>query len=264
MTQGLLIKKDIINYPQHYFVAQSKSLDARIAEVNLTEDEITSITVGHTKKVIKDKLLGVFKIGEIVSEIINWNSAIDEDLKEAKKEYLLAQYFEKNDHNEHALSQITAFLSSPQGNTIFNKILRILDDTPPDIELSDHLSSALQYIIQNDFERLFEEHKYALAQIEKLTPQALTIMADFEQWPLIRLGSSTSTGTKITSDWLFEFTNAYCESKNIHDASLVNRVQHSINDLISSRLIEAHRTDSGSAKCMIADVGKSLLPYIQS
>jgi len=264
VTKGQLIKKEIISYPEHYFGAQSKTLDARISEVNLSEEEVNEISSDHTKKFIRDKALGLFKIGEIVSEIINWNESVDEDLKEAKKEYLLAQYFEKNDQNENALSQIKEFLSSPQGNTIFNKILRILDDTPPDLELSNHLSSTLQYIVQNDFERLFEEHKYALSQIEKLTPQALTIIADYNSWPLITLGSSTSSGSKITSDWLFEFTHAYCESKNIYDQGLKNRVQHSINELISTRLIEAHRTESGKAKCAVTDVGRGLLPYVNA
>ena len=264
MAKGQLIKKDIISYPKHYFELQSKLLDSRIAEVHLSKEEMDEISSTHTKKFIRDKVLGLFKIGEVVSEIINWNESVDEDLKEAKKEFLLAQYFEKNDQNEQALSQLKEFLSNAQGNTIFNKILRILDDTPPDLELSNHLSSALQHIVQNDFEKLFEEHKYALSQIEKLTPQALTIMSDFKNWPLIKLGSSTSTGTKITSDWLFEFTQAYCKAKGISDKSLINRVQHSINDLISSRLIEAHRNGNSQAKCVIAEVGKGLLPYIST
>ena len=264
MAQGQSIKKDIIIYPKHYFALQSKSLDSRIAEVHLSKEKINEISSTHIKKFIRDKALGIFKIGEIVSEIINWNESVDEDLKEAKKEFLLSQYFEKNDQNEQALSQLKEFLSNAQGNTIFNKILRILDDTPPDLELSNHLSSALQYIVQSDFEKLFEEHKYALAQIEKLTPQALTIMSDFKNWPLIRLGSSTSSGTKITSDWLFEFTQAYCIIKGINDKNLINRIQHSINDLISARLIEAHRTEDNQAKCIIAEVGKGLLPYINT
>lgn len=261
MSKGQLIKKEIITYPEHYFGAQSKSLEARISEINLSKEEENEIVSDHTKRFIRDKALGLFKIGEIVSEIINWNESVDDDLKEAKKEYLLAQYFEKNDQNELALSQIKEFLSNPQGNTIFNKILRILDDTPPDIELSNHLSSVLQHIVKNDFERLFEEHKYALSQIEKLTPQALTIISDYKNWPLIQLGSFTSSDTKITSDWLFEFTQAYCQVKGINNQSLINRVQHSIHDLISSRLIEAHRT-KGGVKCIVTEVGKSLLPYI--
>lgn len=264
MANGQLIKKDIISYPNEYFNLKSRSLDSRINEVHISQEEINEISSTHTKKFIRDKALGLFKIGEIVSEIINWNESIDEDLKEAKKEFLLAKYFEKNDQNEHSLSQLKEFLSNPQGNTIFNKILRILDDTPPDLELSNHLSSALQYIIQNNFKKLFEKHKYALSQIEKLTPQALTIFKDYKNWPLINLANSTSSGTKITSDWLYEFTQAYCNKKGISDQNIINRVQHSINDLISSRLIEAHRTQSGQAKCYISDIGKDLLSYIDN
>jgi hypothetical protein len=88
VTKGQLIKKEIINCPGHYFGAQSKSLDARIAEVNLSEEAVSEISSDHTKKFIRDKVLGLFKVGEIISEIINWNESVDEDLKEAKKEYL--------------------------------------------------------------------------------------------------------------------------------------------------------------------------------
>ena len=40
MTKGQLIKKEIINSPDHYFSAQSKTLDARISDVNLSEQEV--------------------------------------------------------------------------------------------------------------------------------------------------------------------------------------------------------------------------------
>jgi len=264
VTKGLLIKKEILNHPEHYFSAQSKSLEARVSEVKLSEDEENEIVKDHTQKFVRDKVLGAFKIGEIVSEIINWNDSVDEDLKEAKKEYLLAQYFEKNDHNKEALSQIKSFLSDAQGNTLFNKILRILDDSPPDIELADHLSKALQHMVNNNFHKLFDQHKYALSQIEQLTPQALTILSDHGSWPLIKLGSYTSMGSKISSDWLNEFTQAYCGAKGIYEPGIMNRVKHSINELISTRLIEAHSVAESNAKCNITQVGQLLLPYINA
>ena len=82
MAQRESIKKDIIIYPEHYFALQSKSLDSRIAEVHLSKEKINEISSTHIKKFIRDKALGIFKIGEIVSEIINWNESVDEDLKE--------------------------------------------------------------------------------------------------------------------------------------------------------------------------------------
>ena len=264
MSKGELIKKEIISHPEHYFNAQSKSLDARLKNVKLSSEEEKQIHSAHTKKFIRDKALGFFKIGEIVSEIINWNESVDDDLKDAKKEYLLAQYFEQNEQNEQALSQLKEFLSNPQGNTIFNKILRILDDSPPDIELASHLSSALDFIVTTRFSQLFEQHKYAISQIEKLTPQALTILADNKSWPLITLGSYSATGTKLSSDWLIEFTDSYCQSKYIHDEGVKTRVRHSINELISTRLIEAHLAGEKIAKCIVTQVGKTILPYINA
>ncbi|WP_217557806.1 hypothetical protein [Vibrio metschnikovii] len=264
MSKGELIKKEIISHPEHYFGAQSKSLDARISEVKLSEEQENEVAKEHTKKFLRDKALGLFKIGEVVSEIINWNESVDEDIKEAKKEYLLAQYFEQNDRNEEALSQLKEFLSNPQGNTLFNKILRILDDTPPDVELADHLTKALKHIVDNNFYKMFDQHKYALSQIEQLTPQALTILSDYRSWPLIHLGSYTSMGGKVSSDWLVEFTQAYCQAKGIRDAGVVNRVKHSINELISTRLIEAHTIAESNAKCNITQVGQLLLPYIDA
>ncbi|MDV6343149.1 hypothetical protein [Nitrosomonas sp. Is37] len=262
MSKGELIKKEIIGYPDYYFGAQSKSLEDRLENVKLSVEEEREIQSQHAKKFIRDKVLGLFKLGEIVSEIINWNESVDEDLKEAKKEYLLSQYFEKNDQNEKALSQLKDFLSSPQGNTLFNKILRILDDSPPDMELANHLSSALQHIVSNSFYQLFEQHKYALSQIEKLTPQALTILSDHRGWPLINLGSYSANGTKVSSDWLIEFTDTYCRAKNVLDQGMITRVRHSINELISTRLIEAHLTGQSGARCVVTPVGETLLPYI--
>lgn len=264
MSTTELIKKEIIGHPEHYFGAQAKSLDARLENVKLSTEEEGEIQSQHTKKFIRDKALGLFKIGEIVSEIINWNESVDEDLKEAKKEYLLAQYFDKNDKNEKALFELKEFLSSPQGNTLFNKILRILDDSPPDMELANHLSSALQHVVSNRFHQLFEQHKYALSQLEKLTPQALTILSDHHNWPLIKLGSYSANGTKVSSDWLLEFTDAYCQAKHVSDSGIITRVRHSINELISTRLIEAHLTGQSGARCIVTPVGESMLPYINA
>lgn len=264
VTKNELVKKEIIDRPDHYFNSQEITLGARLKEIKLSEEIEKGIQTDHAKEFIRDKILGFFKIGEVVSEIINWSESVDKDLKEAKIEYLLAQYFAKNDQNEEALLQIMSFLTNPQGNTLLNKIIRILDDTPPDIELSNHLSNVLRYIVNSRFAELFEEHKYALSQIEKLTPQSLTILADKDSWPPIKLGSYTASGSKITSDWLSEFTQAYCQSKHINDQGIVTRVQHSINELISMRFIEAHLLKDKNTGCFLTQVGESLYPYINA
>lgn len=264
MSDGELIKKEILSTPGYYFSAQEKSLDARIDKVRLTDEVEAEITKSKAKKLVRDKVLGLFKVGEIVSEFLNWNESLDGDLREAKKEYLLAEYFEQNENNSLAISELKKFLSSPQGNTLFNKILRVLDDSPPDIELAKHLSLALQHIVKSDFYKLFEQHKYALSQIERLTPQALSILSDYRNWPILSIGSYSASGSKITSDWLMEFSQAYSTQKGINESEMQNRVRHSINELISVRFIEAHLVGEKRAQCKVTSVGRSLLPYIDA
>ena len=41
-----------------------------------------------------------------------------------------------------------------------------------------YLANALNYITNNDFVIMFEDHKYALALIEQQTPQTLTILGN--------------------------------------------------------------------------------------
>lgn len=257
-------RAEIITTPEYYFSAQSKTLESRLEAIKISEEEERRISKTHTNKFIRDKLLGLFKAGEIISEIIKWNDSVDEEIKEAKKEHLLLQYFEKNDTNELALKNIQEFLSNAQGNTLFNKILRILDDTPPDRELSDHLANALRYIVNNKFKELFEEHKYALSQIEKITPQSLTILSDSSSWPIITPRSIAASGSRVTSEWITEFSEAYAMIKKIDNPKMTRRISHSISELESTGLIEARFIRGIGLECIMTEVGRTILPYINT
>lgn len=254
--------KTLISQPGHYLTNKSKDLDEILDGITLPDGTEELIVSGTTKKLIRDKILGLFKVGEIISTILNWNEEIDKDIKEAKRDHLLAIYFQKNEINATAITDLKRFLSNPQGNTLFNKIVRILDDSAPDQILIEHLSSALTHIISTDFTALFEEHKYALSQIEQISPQALAILADEENWPQMTLESYSSSGTRIQSDWLKEFNHAYSISKRIIDGPTQSRVRYSISELLTRRIIEAHLVGNNTAKCVVTDIGKLLIPYI--
>ncbi|MEH7299373.1 hypothetical protein [Neobacillus drentensis] len=247
-----------------FLQASGKTLEKRLEEIALTDQEENEIVKDRTIKTIRDKGLSLFgTVGDVISTFLNWNDDVNDDLSEAKKMVLLEQYFNKSDSHEKAISMLKDFLTNPQGNTLFNKILRILDDSPPDEELMQHLSSVLKVIIDSGmFEELFDQHKYALSQIERLTPQALSIIADYKQWPAIRLGHSISFGPKVTSDWFSEFTNEYCAKKGIRDQDKYKRVQHSVIELQRQGLMEALKGQDGLTHCELTHVGTDLLPYI--
>ncbi|WP_298899779.1 hypothetical protein [uncultured Psychroserpens sp.] len=261
-----IIKKGIIQSPIEYFDHQSKSLEERLEDVKLTEEQENEIVADKTVKTIREKTLGLFKIGDLINTVLNWNDEIDNDLKEAKKEYLMNSYFQKTDQTEESIKKIKELLTSPQGNTIFNKILRILDNTPPDLELTEHLSNVLKNIVDTDFVGLFEDHKFAINQIEMLTPQALTLLSDYsnwENWKAVR-GYFSSDGVRISSNWSREFVNAYSASKGIINGSMKSKISNSMNDLIKNQYVEGRLIQQSQfCEAFITDIGKLIIKYLK-
>ncbi|WP_163527353.1 hypothetical protein [Halobacillus ihumii] len=250
--------------PKSYLSTQAKSLEKMLKDIELTEEEKERIVSDNSKKIVVDNGLSFLgPVGGVVSAILNWNDGINQEMAEAKKLVLLQQYFDKTNSLESSLGDLKDFLISPQGNTLFNKILRLLDDSPPDRELSDHLSTVLKNLVDNgDFEKLFEKHRYALSQIERLTPQALTIISDYRTWPPIKLGASMQFGPKVTSDFYSEFSQAYCREKGISDDVIFNRIQHSVIELQRLGLMEAFNTEQRETRCKLTFIGEDLLTYI--
>lgn len=254
---------NIAQYPSEYLNAMGKTLEARLQETEI-EDQKQEIIKEKGLKAIRDTGLSLLGgVGDVISTVLDWNEQVNEDLTEAKKMILLEQYLNKADDHENSINMLKDFLTSPQGNTLFNKILRVVDDSPPDLELTKHLSITLRKIVENGrFEELFEQHKYALAQIESLTPQALTIISDYRQWPPIKIdGVLISEGPKITSDWSGAFTRSYCKFKGVSDEAKYKRVLHSVIALQSQGLIEAFRGNKADF-CRLTHVGEDLLAYI--
>lgn len=137
---------------------------------------------------------------------------------------------------------------------------------PPDVDLIRYLSSSLKHIAESDFISLFESHKYALAQIEKLTPQSLSILSDHKIWPQFSINAFSANGGKITSDWLEYFVRVYAPMKGIQDQALSSRLLHSLNDLRSYRLIDAWLVQGQEKQghVVLSDVGQSIISYIDT
>ncbi|PPA68434.1 hypothetical protein [Jeotgalibacillus proteolyticus] len=247
-----------------YLQIQKRTLESRLDKIDLSKDKHAEIIKGETLKNVRDKGLSLLgPMGDVINTVITWNDDINQNINEAKKMILLEQYFTQSDEHSIAIQQLQSFITNPQGNTLFNKILRIVDDSPPDPELTYHLSNVLKKIIEDgNFEELFEKHKYALGQIERLTPQAITIIADYSNWPPIRLTTSIAFGPKVTSDFYMEFTTAYSQSKSITDTNKIKRIQHSVVEIQNLGLMYAYRAENDMTKCQLTDIGQELLNYI--
>lgn len=252
----------IISSPKDYFQNQTETLEEMLNEVKIDEDSISNAA---SQKLVRDKLMSFFKITDLINTFINWNETVDGDIRRAKKEHLLHEVILGLQQRGNDIDLLKRFISDPMGNTLYNKITRILDSSAPDEQLSKHLAKAIGHIIQTDFVGLFEAHKYAISQIEQLTPQALTILSDNMNWPRFRLAGYSSNGGRITSDWLPEFTDAYCQTKGISDSMIIERIRHSIGLLKTQEYVIAQlQSDESTGCCLLTRVGGYILPYISN
>jgi len=253
----------IFSDKNNYMESKKKSFDERLVGIRISKEEEKGIISKKTSEVIFDKALGAFPFGDFVKTILDWNKNVDDEIAEAKKAKLFEEYFNKSDETQEAVFMMRDFLTNPQGNVLFNKILRILDDTPPDEDLINQLSSTLKKIInEGKFEDLFSEHKYALTQIEKLSPQALIILADHKNFPLFELTSGKEFDGQITPEWRYDFLQAYLTNKGNSEPEFVNRLNHSILELIQQGYIGVLKETEKEFRCNITTLGHYLLTYL--
>jgi hypothetical protein len=147
----------------------------------------------------------------------------------------LTKYF---DTLEEAQKQLKRLFSERSGTILTRKLVQILDRGDTDEEWIDLLGTALKHISEADFEKQFEEISYALAQIDRLSPQALILLGRFGSWRGVRLSGTTMTSNKtVSGDWDMQVTNFLILSGVQASTAGTVRIAHAFRDLESSGMI---------------------------
>lgn len=260
---------NLVKYPDYYMEAQSKNLEARIEEIKLSEDEHRRIVTESNQNLVKGAGIELTKtiIPPIAFalEFIGWNKTVDEDLKEAKKALLFTRYFDKIDSQEKAIEDLKETMTNIYGNTLVNKIFQMLDDFPPDAELMKHLVSSLKKICETKrFEELFDDHKFYLGLIDKLSPQALSFIADTENWPLFTFSfTGMSVGNHITDTFQQPFVEAYFSKKNITDSTVKQRGVFIVDELHQDGFIKCYGLQNNYYQVTLTELGQGLYEYLK-
>lgn len=246
------------------FTENRDQLEKRLKEIPVDPETYSNLENTEIRKLIKGQILNSFPLGGFINALLKANESLSNGIRNFKKEYLLELYIKKTEDHSRAISNLAQFITNPYGNILFNKILSILDDRPAENALFSSLASALNHMTDGDFESLFSEHKFALSQIEKLTPQSLAILADYQAWPTIHLNGYKWHGTRVISDYFSEFTDSYTIQKGITNEELSQRVHYAISELENSRLLEAHLIGEKVARCEATNIGRTLIKYISA
>lgn len=246
---------------------ESKSLEARIEAIHIDQEKINTVAKKKIMKtIIKEGINAYIPFGKAATLALGWHEEMEEQIKKMKEEKLMEGFFLKTDEQLDMINRLTNFVTDPYGFTIFSKLRMILNETPPDSKLIDHLSTVLANIVlRENFESLFEITKFVLSQIEKLTPQSLTIIADKENWPKFTLNASTYFGGKISSEFHEQFAKVYVHEKGITDDITINRIIHSIRELQNANLLEGFKLNDNSKEneCRLTSIGEEIYKYLK-
>ncbi len=259
--------EDIIDSISKSFVkpngmlSTSDYFDLKLNEIKLSDSDLASLKEVNAKDIIFDKILGAFKIGDIILTVKEWNKSVHDEIAQKKRDILLGTFLQKVDYVDNKINILKNYISNIYGNIIFNKILAILDEHPLDKELFIHLANILKNMSHEDFVHQFERQRYALALISQLTPQALTILSDYNNWVQFEC-NGIIVDNILKSDWLNAFVGPYCRSKEINSIDVIERIRNSVNELLSKEYIQAVVIDNNKRKVIPTSMGKLIIEYL--
>ncbi|MFT8836874.1 hypothetical protein [Liquorilactobacillus satsumensis] len=213
----------IQNKPEEYIKVNGRTLEDRLSKVQLTLKQEKEITNSSSKEAVKDvgkKIVSKIPIASTIAEaafvFMDWNKKIDQDLEDAKEKMLIEKYLNKADSQEIAIQNLKEAMTDIYGNTLINKVFKMLSEYPPDGDLLENLRRVLRNICElKNFKKLFSRHKFNLSLIEKLSPQALTVLMDAKNWPAFSMNARASFGGRINDNFQKPFMNAYASVKKM-------------------------------------------------
>lgn len=235
-------------------------------------DKISKKEIGKTARGIIFDFLSAGIFEKILSAAEN----IEEATQEYKKGLLMEAFMKQSNTNEKDIKMLEAFVVSPEGNILFNKVIRIVNSNPENIYYIEMLAKVLRNLTSSDFVKMFSKSMYALNQIEGLTPQALIVLMDYSNWPIFTLRKYQSRDGIVTSDWVKEFLPYYMSNMGVKDDAKSRRIAHALRELHRNGFVQSRLSGQGDAKdvtgtlntssnsvvCEATELGKEIIDYI--
>ncbi|HVT75173.1 MAG TPA: hypothetical protein VHD69_02025 [Candidatus Paceibacterota bacterium] len=181
----------------------------------------------------------IVKIIPALDKFLGWIDYADQKIREQKLNNLLNVFISKFESTDKALKQIGELFRNRAGIILFQKIIQIIDNSSADDEWLNILANVLKNISNDDFVKHFEAKDYVLAQISKLTPQALIIINKHDIWKQAHIQNTTTTsGQTASGDWSEQITMFLRSKVGITDLHTGARINHSFRELESAGLIK--------------------------
>ncbi|HEU0080826.1 MAG TPA: hypothetical protein VFQ72_02285 [Candidatus Paceibacterota bacterium] len=209
---------------------------------NSQTDPLESVELSG--KQIKDVIesSGVNLVASFIPGLGKFLECIDyanQKIREEKLNNVLKIFISHFDSLDEALAQIKKLVSNRSGIILFQKIIQIVDNGSSDDEWLNILANILKNIAEEDITKHFDERSYFLAQIDRLTPQALIIISKYDLWMQAHIQDTTTTsGQTASGNWSEQVTGFLKTKIGISDGQTGARINHSFRELESAGMIK--------------------------
>ena len=174
----------------------------------------------------------------LFGKILKITDSFSQKIREIKLISLLKSYQKRFESSEKAIKQFKKLFKSRSGLILLEKIIHILNDGAEDKEWIDLLGGVLKNIANSEIEKHFEELSYTLAQIAKLSPQALIVLSKTENWLNHRFPDGTTMSNQtIVGDWEKKISESFAEKIGIVDDDKIIRIAHTFRELEMSGMV---------------------------
>ena len=202
-----------------------------IEEVELSPQQIVGVLGEATAGSIASIVPGFNKIFE-------WIERVDQSSRQEKLKALLVEYKARFNSFDDAIAKLKLFTTTRSGQTLFRKIIQIVDKGPEDQQWIHLLAVILKKTTESEFEKYFDAQMFVLSQIDKLSPQALVLISEYEVWKQSNIQNTTTTSGQTMGDWLPQITRFMRQKKNIDNLEVGARINHSFRELESAGMVD--------------------------
>ncbi|MNS16173.1 hypothetical protein D3C72_478200 [compost metagenome] len=216
------------------------SLSDRLEAENLPAGSEAKAYVFTLGKAALEAAFEAIPGGSILTKIFG---AADEAAKQAQDERMgqvLERYLNETDDLTQKAAELKAFVTDPWGAMLFKRLKGIVDRTPPDPRLLEAMRDALENMTTSDFRAQFEDHDFALALMEEISPQGMIILRQYGAAPLFRTTSGASfLNGELMGDWSGFLVPNFTDQLSLDTDTLQNRFKMVHADLIRKGFVKA-------------------------
>lgn len=202
-----------------------------LGEVRLDSQQIAGVLAEATGGSIASTIPGLNKVFE-------WMERVDQASREEKLKTLLTEYAGRFGSVDDAISKLKLLVATRGGQTIFRKIIQIVDKGAEDKEWICLLAIALQKVSEAEFDKYFDAQMFVLSQIDRLSPQALVLISKYDIWKQANIQNTTTTSGQTTGDWIPQVAMFTSKKLGVDYLEVGARINHSFRELESTGMVD--------------------------